>query len=190
MTMRFHLAAALAATLAACPQLRAQVTPPPAQVLVDAAVRTAAAEHKAVLVKWGASWCGWCHRFEAMLADSGVGPIMAANFVSVALVTEEAPANRPLENPGSDVLKRAMGGAASGLPFFVVLDADGRKIADSNMMPGGSNVGHPDTPEEVAAFDQFLVRTALRMTPDERARIRAYLDRIAGRSASAQGPKR
>lgn len=189
MTMRVHLAAALAATLAVTTALPAQTrTPPPAQALVDSAVRSAAAGHRAVLVKWGASWCGWCHRLDAFLADTGVGPIMAAHFVVVALVTEETPANKALENPGSDVLKTAMGGAASGLPFFVVLDSAGRKIADSNMMPGGNNVGHPDTPEEVAAFDQFLIRTAPRMTPEERTRIRAYLDGIAGRSRSAQSP--
>jgi thiol:disulfide interchange protein len=189
MTMRFHLAAALAGTLAATTQLPAQArTPPPAQVLVDSAVQTAAAEHKAVLVRFGASWCGWCHRFDAFLADTGVGPIMAAHFVAVGLITQETPANKALENPGGDALMTAMGGARSGLPFFVVLDAAGRKIADSNIMPGGGNVGHPYTPEEVAAFDQFLVRTAPRMTPEQRARIRAYLDRIAGRSGSPQAP--
>ena len=189
MTMRVHFAAALAGTLAVATQLPAQTrTPPAAQTLVDAAVRTAAAEHKAVLVTWGASWCGWCHRLEAFLADTGVGRIMAAHFVVVALVTEETPANKALENPGSGVLKTAMGGATSGLPFFVVLDAAGRKLADSNMMPGGTNVGHPATPEEVAAFDQFLVRTAPRMTPEGRERIRAYLDRIAGRSSLAKSP--
>ena len=189
MTMRVHLAAALAGTLAVAPQLPAQTrTPPSAQALVDTAVRSAAAEHKAVLVKWGASWCGWCHRLDAFLADTGVGRIMAAHFVVVDLVTEETPANKALENPGGDVLKTAMGGATVGLPFFVVLDAAGRKIADSNMMPGGSNVGHPDTPEEVVAFDQFLVRTAPRMTPRERARIRAYLDQVAGRSSAAKSP--
>ena len=189
MTMRVHLAAALAGTLAVAAPLPAQTrTPPPAQALVDAAVRSATAEHKAVLVMWGASWCGWCHKFEAFLADTGVGRIMAAHFVVVDLVTEETPANKALENPGGDVLKAAMGGATVGLPFFAVLDAAGRKIADSNMMPGGSNVGHPDTPEEVVAFDQFLVRTAPRMTPAERGRIRVYLDRIAGRSGAARAP--
>jgi thiol-disulfide isomerase/thioredoxin len=189
MTMRFPLAAALAMTLAASTELPAQAPPPPpAQVLVDAAVRTATAEHKAVLVKFGASWCGWCHRFDAFLADTGVGPIMAANFVPVSLVTQETRVNKALENPGSDALMKAWGGAASGLPFFVVLDSTGTKIADSNIMPDGSNVGHPATPEEVAAFDQLLVRTAPRITPAERARIRAYLDRIAGRSDSAQTP--
>lgn len=186
MTIRFHLAATLASAVTASTQLAAQArTPVPSQVLVDAAVRKAATEHKAVLVKFGASWCGWCRRFDAFLADTGVGPIMAANYVTVGLITEEALANKALENPGSEALLKAMGGAASGLPFFVVVDSTGRRIADSNIMPGGSNVGHPDLPEEVAAFDQFLVRTAPRMMPAERARIRAYLDQIAGRSHTA-----
>jgi thiol-disulfide isomerase/thioredoxin len=186
MKIRFQLAAVLAGTIAASTQLPAQVTPPPSQVLVDAAVRRAAAEHKAVLVTFGASWCGWCRRFSAFLADPGVGPIMAAHFVTVDLVTQEVPAKQALENPGSQALMAAMGGAGSGLPFFFVLDSTGKKTGDSNIMPGGGNVGHPDLPEEVAAFDQFLIRTAPRMTPAERTRIRAYLDRIAGRAGSVQ----
>jgi thiol-disulfide isomerase/thioredoxin len=187
MTIRFHVAATLASAVTVSTQLAAQArTPVPSQVLVDAAVRKAAVEHKAVLVKFGASWCGWCRRFDAFLADTGVGPIMAANYVTVGLTTEEAPGNKALENPGSEVLMKAMGGAASGLPFFFVLDSTGRKIADSNIMPDGSNVGHPDLPDEVAAFDRFLVQTAPRMTPAERARIRAYLARIAGRTDTPQ----
>jgi thiol:disulfide interchange protein len=188
MTVRIcALAALFIAPLATSP-IAAQATvvdaPAPAQALVDAAVRRAATEHKAVLVKFGASWCGWCHRFDAFLADTDVGPIMAANFVTVALVTEETPANKTRENPGSEALMTSMGGASGGLPFFFILDSTGKKIGDSNVMPDGSNVGHPDKPEEVAAFDQLLQRTAPRITARERARIRTYFDRIAGRTVT------
>jgi thiol:disulfide interchange protein len=191
MATRLRLAAALAGAVAGSTPLVAQTrTPLTSRVLVDAAVQTAAAEHKVVLVKFGASWCVWCRRFDAFLADTGVGPIMAANYVTVSLITQETPANRTLENPGSAAMLSAMGGAAAGLPFFFVLDSTGKKIADSNIMPDGSNVGFPAQREEVAAFDQFLARTAPRITPAERVRIRAYLDRSAGRPDSAQPRRR
>jgi thiol-disulfide isomerase/thioredoxin len=171
------------ATPCRSPALLAAQTPPPppSRVLVDSGVRTAAAGHKSVLVLFGASWCGWCRRFHALLADTGVGRIMAAHYVAINLTTQETPANRALENPGSEAMMSALGGAAAGLPFFAVLDSSGKKIADSNIMPGGGNVGFPDLPEEVAAFDGLLARTAPRMTAAERARIHAYLERVAGR---------
>jgi thiol-disulfide isomerase/thioredoxin len=175
----------IAAQTAATPSTPMLRTPPPARTLVAAAVRKAAAEHKNVLVTFGASWCGWCHRFEAFLADTGVGPIMAANFVELELVTEEVPAKKALENPGSEALKDEMGGGNSGLPFFFVLDSTGKKIGDSMIMPDSSNVGHPDKVEEVAAFDRFLTRVAPRITAPQRARIKAYFDRIAGRGPDA-----
>jgi len=162
----------------------AQTPPPASRTLVDAAVRQAGAEHKVVLVVFGASWCGWCRRFHDMLADSGVGPILAAHYVAVNLTAQESPAKRALENPGSDSLMAALGGAKGGLPFFAALDSAGARIADSNLMPGGGNVGFPSEPDEVAAFDRFLANTAPRITAAERERVRAYLDRIAGREAS------
>ena len=56
---------ALLAILAGRPisaqEITARPTAPPraAQVLVDEAVAKAAVENKGVLVKFGASWCGW-----------------------------------------------------------------------------------------------------------------------------------
>jgi hypothetical protein len=188
MIRRRCLALIFAGALAAPLSLPAQggptdSTPAAAQVLVAAAIHQAKLEHKLVLVKFGASWCGWCHRFDDFLADSGVGRIMSAHFVIVGMTTLEVPAKKALENPGSAELMKAMGGGG-GLPFFFVLDTSGRKLGDANIMPGGSNVGHPNTPAEVAAFDTLLARVAPAITPAERARIRAYFDRIAGRSGA------
>ena len=68
------------------------------------------------------------------------------------------------------------GGAKAGLPFFVFLDAKGGKIADSNGMPDGSNIGYPGNPKEVDAFGAVLIKAAPRMSTSERA---AILDFIA-----------
>lgn len=156
-------------------------TPTASQILVDAAVKEAMAEHKTVLVIFGASWCTWCHHFDALLNDAIAGPVMTAHYVVVHLVTQEKPAKKAQENPGSEAMMSAMGGKASGLPFLVALDSTGKQIADSNLMPQGGNIGFPVLPAEVAAFDKFLLQTAPGISTAERAQIRSYLDQKAGR---------
>jgi len=86
----------------------------------------------------------------------------------VTLDVMESTQKKELENPGGMELMTKWGGAQSGLPFFVILDAKGNKIADSNIMPGNKNVGYPGTPEEVAVFDALLQKVARRMTADQR----------------------
>jgi hypothetical protein len=156
----------------------------PAKELIDAAVARAAADQKAVLVKFGASWCGWCHKFDKFLDDTtGVGQIMRANFVVVGLTVLESAQYKALENPGGADIARTMGGdlAKIGIPWFFMLDGTGRKIGDSNMMPDGSNIGMPDFPIEVTGFMDLMKKTAPKLTESERDRIKAYLDRAAGR---------
>lgn len=176
------LALLLLTPLAASAQQNATMVPAspprPANELVQEGVKQARAANKNLLVEFGASWCGWCHRFETFLDDSVAGKLMRDNFVVVHLTTLESKGKEALNNPGADRILKEMG-ATGGIPFFYVLDGSGKKLADSNIMPDGSNVGHPYTPEEIAAFDGFLQKTAPRMTSPQRATIRAYLVRIA-----------
>lgn len=149
---------------------------------MDAAVAEAGAEHKNVLVYFSASWCIWCHRFAAFLASPEAGEIMHGAFVVVRLDVLETKAKTALENPGADaLLSRMSGGVNTGIPFYVVLDASGKKIGDSLIMPGHRNVGHPAEPDEVAAFVKQLETTAPSMTSAQRREIGAYLDEMAGR---------
>lgn len=158
-------------------------TPPPATRLVEAAVATARAEHKNVLVYFSASWCGWCHRFTTFLdSPDAAGKLMRDNFVVVQLDALESAARAAHENPGAREMLTAMsGGANTGIPFYFVLDDSGKKIADSLIMPGHRNVGHPAQPDEVVAFVKQLQTIAPRMTAKERQEIGRYLDEMAGR---------
>lgn len=190
--IRFAVALAAVATLVAG-SLQAQVQPKPvvpaeppraAKELVDTGVAQAAAARKNVLVKYSASWCGWCHKFEKFLEDTtGVGQIMRANFVVVGLTILETPQYKALENPGGVEIAKAMGGDpnSTGIPWFFMLDAAGKKLGDSNVMPDGSNIGMPDKPEEVTGFMDLLKRTAPKMTERERTMIKTHLDSLAGR---------
>ena len=100
-----------------------------------------------------------------------VKPLFDANYVSQELVVMESGAKKVLENPGGGEFMAAMGGAKSGLPFFVFLDNDGRKLADSNVMPKNQNIGCPAAPEEIVAFGELLKKTAPRLSEKDRQTI-------------------
>ena len=94
----------------------------------------------------------------------------------VKLTVMESKDKKDLENPGgSDVLKE-LGGAESGLPFYGFVDAKGKKIADSNVMPGKvKNIGYPAAPEEIDSFESLLKKTAPKMKASDRDRLIAHL---------------
>ena len=65
------------------------------------------------------------------------------------------------------VLLASLGGKEAGLPFYAVLDANGKKLADANAMPGGKNIGYPGTPAEIVdrlntAINDGLTSAAVR----------------------------
>src|SRR5262249_51167948 len=142
--------------------------PPPAQELIDNAIKTAKAENKNILVNFGASWCGWCKRLNAFLHSPEFSKLISDNYILVYLTVEESPNKKALENPGAEELKARMGGAKAGVPFYFFLDKEGKKIGDSLAMPNGENIGHPANPQEIKAFEGLLERTAPHMTSGQR----------------------
>lgn len=168
------------AFLASRPAARVSQTPTPAPAsdVVEAAVRRAAREDKVVLIEFGASWCVWCRSFDAFVKAPDTGPIIAANYVVTNLTVHEHDDKTSLENPGGAALMDAWGGANSGLPFYVFVDRTGKKLADSNVMPNGENIGFPAVPGEIQAFLGLIDRTAPHLTPPARTTIEAYLVRV------------
>jgi hypothetical protein len=80
-----------------------------------------------------------------------------------------------LENPGGEEILASLGGERSGLPFYAILDERGKKIADSNALPDGVNIGYPVSPAEIAAFRKLLQETAPRLTAEQLDRMVAHL---------------
>jgi thiol:disulfide interchange protein len=150
--------------------------PAPASAVISAALKTATADRKVVLIEFGASWCTWCRRFDAFVHAPEVASIVAANFIVVNLVVQERDDKKPLENPGGQDMMDMWGGAKSGLPFYVFLDGSGKKVANSNAMPDGGNIGFPGTAKEVGAFLGLLDKTAPRVSKGDRAKIASYLE--------------
>ncbi len=61
------------------------IYPDPAQAKTDlaAALKTAAATHKRILLDFGGNWCGDCHVLDIYFHDPANRPILDANFVLV-----------------------------------------------------------------------------------------------------------
>jgi len=153
-------------------------TVPSAQSVISAAVAKARTEHKVVLIEFGASWCVWCKSFNAFVHAREAERVIAKQYVVVNLTVQERGENTALENPGGAEAMNGWGGAKSGLPFYVFLDGAGRKIADSNALPDGTNVGFPGNAGELQVFLRLIDTTAPRLSPADRATIVRCLNAV------------
>ena len=183
MQMRMVRAAVVAVALCAWAQSASAQTPAPAATVVAASVATARAADKAVLIEFGASWCTWCRNFEAFVKAPETSAIIAKHFVVLNLIVRERDEKTALEHPGGNALMDRWGGAKSGLPFYVFLDGSGTKVADSNAMPDGSNIGFPAIPAEISAFMSLMRKAAPAMSAAERTTLETYLTRVMPKPA-------
>jgi len=174
---RILLLPAIFLVAAAC--LAAADTPQPADQVLAAAESAAGAQHKNVWVIFGASWCGWCHKLDALIDSPDVGPLLQQRFVIAHVTVDEHGNKANLDSPGGDQLRKRLGGGDSGgLPFFAFVDPAGQVLVNSNRpVPGkpGENVGFPSAPEEVDWFMTMLRRAAPALGPEQRRVIEARL---------------
>ena len=163
------------AILAICLAATASAEVPSAREVLDAALAEAKAEHKNVLVHFGASWCTWCRHLDAMLEGPELGALFHDNYVIAHLTIMESDDKIALENPGAQELAEGSVGEIDGVPFYVFFDSDGNRLASSNAMPNGGNIGHPVTRQEIEAFVGLLEKTAPRMTAADLDEVADYL---------------
>lgn len=118
--------------------------------LVSEALRQAKAEHKRVLLDFGANWCPWCHRLhQVFTTDETVRRKLAAGYLLVMIDVNKrhgTPRNAAVNEQYGDPIKE-------GLPVLVVLDADGRKLVtqETGALEQGGGIEAHD-PAKVAAF--------------------------------------
>jgi thiol-disulfide isomerase/thioredoxin len=145
----------------------AQQAAPPASEIMQEAMQTAAKENKNILIIFHASWCGWCHKMDTAINDKTCKDFFYKNYVIRHLVVDESPDKKNLENPGAADLRTKYHGDDEGIPFWLILDKDGKLLADSQIRPNGAgidtkgeNVGCPATEKEVAYFIDVLKKTS------------------------------
>ncbi len=121
-------------------------------VLINAALQRARAEHKRVLLDFGANWCPWCHLLhQVFTTNPEVARLLGERYVLVMVdvnrrhgTARNAAVNEKYGNP-----------IRLGLPVLVVLDATGRVIAtqDTGALEKGDGT-EADDPAKVLAMLQ------------------------------------
>lgn len=143
-----------------------QAPPPSADDVMKDAVSIASKENKNIMIIFHASWCGWCKKMDKSMEDASVKKYFDDNFVVRHLTVEESEDKKNLENPGGKEFRDKYYGDKAGLPFWIVFDKNGKRIADSQIRPEGAsmdsygdNVGCPASEKEVKHFITILKKT-------------------------------
>lgn len=171
MTKRIVLLAMLVASVAGAAET--------ASALMASATAEASSAHKNVLVVFHASWCGWCRKFDAMLADKKVGPLLRKYFVVAKIDVLEHEEKVSLNTPGGDEVMAAVGGKGQGLPFLAIVDSAAKPIVNSIRQPGNKNIGYPSEPEEIAWFMTMLKRSVPDLEAAEATTVERWLRKQA-----------
>ncbi len=137
----------------------------PASEVIANIKATASKENKKVFVIFHASWCVWCHKMDSAMNTPGIKSYFDKNFLITHLTVDESKDKKELENPGANELLTAWHGDNQGIPFWVILDKDGKVLSDSRLIDAngkpGHNVGCPAQPEEV----DYLISVLNKISP-------------------------
>ncbi len=100
-----------------------EIYPDPAQAKADlaTALKTAAANHKRILLDFGGNWCGDCQALDIYFHDAANRPLLEANFVLVHVNIGHLDANVEIAEKYGIPLKK-------GVPALAVLDEHGQLL--------------------------------------------------------------
>ncbi|HWB13626.1 MAG TPA: thioredoxin family protein [Pirellulales bacterium] len=114
---------------------------------IAAALKRAKAERKHVLLKFGANWCGWCHKLSKCFKENeDVARLLNQNYVLVLIDVDIVDDQKH----NADVLERYGNPTRLGLPALVVLDAEGEQLTTKDTAELEEDDHHD--PQKVLAF--------------------------------------
>ena len=118
---------------------------------------------------------------EEFLGREQVAPTYAKGWVDVMIDVDR-------DTNGKAINERLKGKRGGGLPWMVILDAEGKEIVSSNAEPDGGNIGGPRSAEECAWFAEMLQRSRGELV--SAAEIKAVYDDLEALSAPLRRPRR
>ncbi len=133
-----------------------QPTPLDARKLLDDALALAKKENKRVLVQETATWCGPCHMLTRFLKAN---PVWETDYILVKMDHRHTNAQ--------ELMQELRDGADGGIPWFAILDTDGKKLATSNDPSTSRNIGFPSEESGRVHFEHMLRTTRQRLTDEE-----------------------
>ncbi|HXX71410.1 MAG TPA: thioredoxin family protein [Candidatus Acidoferrum sp.] len=95
--------------------------PEEAKAEIDAALASAAKDHKRVILVFGANWCYDCHVLDTTFHSKTIAPLVNANYHVVHVNVGDEDKNLDLAEKYGVPLKK-------GIPGLAVLDPDGRLV--------------------------------------------------------------
>ncbi len=123
LTKILSMVAVMAFTVGPALSADRDIYPDPAQARADiaAALKTAAATHKRVILDFGGNWCGDCHVLDIYFHNSENRPILESNYVLVHVNVGKYDANLDLAQRYGIPLQK-------GVPALVVLSDKGKLL--------------------------------------------------------------
>lgn len=111
---------------------------------IAAALAVAQRDNTRVLVQWGANWCGWCIKLDATLkSDKDLAREVLYEYEVVHVDIGKWDKHLALvEKYGADIKEH-------GVPFWTILDGDGKVLA--NQATGPLEKGDAHDPQKVLA---------------------------------------
>jgi thiol:disulfide interchange protein len=118
-----------------------------ASAQVAAALTRAQAEHKRVILDFGANWCIWCRRLHSTFeTDPSVAKALEKDFIVVMVDVN----TRKGTKRNDDLVVRYGNPTEHGIPVLVVLDSNGKQLTTKDT--GELEEGDGHSPKKIAAF--------------------------------------